>query len=287
MKNVTKLMIALVAIVALGTACSKYPGFKKDKQGFYYKFYVENKKEVQPQLGDIVEMLYGLRLKDSVIFESQPLSEKIVESLYPGDVFAAIQKMHLGDSATFIMDGEAFIKYFWGQEYPFNSKDLYFDFKLLHITPKEEFEAIQAERLQQYEEMIEESRISEEGSINDYILQNNIKVKPTEDGLYFMKKVSGTGKPIKVGSTVSVHYTGKLLDGSVFDSSIEYGSPIEVTVGEGQVIPGWEKALLMMRGGDKATVLIPSRLAYGSRGSSYVIPPYAPLVFDMEIVSVE
>jgi len=288
MKNVTKLMIVLVAIAALGTACSKHPGFKKDKQGFYYKFYVENKNEVQPQLGDIVEMLYGLRLKDSVLFENAPLSEKIVESLYPGDVFAAIQKMHLGDSATFIMDGEEFIRYFWGQEeYPFDSKDLYFDFKLIHITPKEEFESIQAERTQQYEAMIEEYRIAEDSLINDYITKNNIKVKPTENGLYFMKKVSGSGKVITNGAKVSVHYTGKLIDGSVFDSSVERGEPIELTVGEGQVIPGWEEALLLMRGGDKATVLIPSKLAYGSRGSGYVIPPYSSLIFDMEVVLVE
>jgi FKBP-type peptidyl-prolyl cis-trans isomerase len=287
MKNVTKLMIALVAIAALGIACSKHPGFKKDKQGFYYKFYIENKEEAQPQMGDIVDMTFGLRTVDSVLFEKAPLSEKIVESLFPGDIFAAIQRMHLGDSATFIIDGDNFFHYFWGQDYPFDNNDLYFDLKLNNILPKEEFEALQAERTRQYETMIEEFRVSEDSLINDYITKNKIKVKPTDDGLYFMKNVSGTGKAIKIGSKVLVHYTGKLLDGSVFDSSIEYGTPFELTVGEGQVIPGWEKALLLMKGGDKATVLIPSKLAYGSRGADYVIPPYTPLIFDMEIVSVE
>lgn len=287
MKNVTKLVIALVALMAMGTACSKHPGFKKDKQGFYYKFHVVNKSEAQPEIGDIVDMTWNLRTKDSVLFEDAPLSEMIIESLYPGDVFAAIQKMRLGDSATFIMSGKDFFHYFRDQDYPFESNDLYFDFKLNHILPKEEFEVMQAERAKRYESMIEELRISEDSLINDYIAKNNIKVKPTEDGLFFMKKVSGTGKAITIGSSVSVHYTGKLLDGSVFDSSIEYGTPIDVIVGNGQVIPGWEKTLLLMRGGDKATVLIPSKLAYGSRGADYVIPPYTPLIFDMEVVSVE
>jgi len=287
MKNVTKFMIALVALAVLGIGCSKHPGFKKDKQGFYYKFHIVNKGEAKPQMGDIVDMTFGLRTIDSVLFENAPLSEQIIESLYPGDIFAAIQKMHLGDSATFIMNADTFCYYFWGQDNPFDHQDLYFDLKLNNILPKEEFEAMQYERAQQYEAMIEEYRISEEGLINDYVAKNNIKIAPTEDGIYFMKTVSGKGKAITIGSKVSVHYTGKMLDGSVFDSSVEYGTPFDVVVGNGHVIPGWEKALLLMRGGDKATVLIPSKLAYGSRGADYVIPPYTPLLFDMEIVSVE
>ena len=287
MKNLTKLFIALVALAVLGVACSKHPGFKKDKEGLYYKFHIVNKGEAQPQMGDIVDLILTMRTIDSVLFDNAPLSEKIVESLFPGDFFAAVQKMHLGDSATFIIDGESFFTHFFGQEYPFEQNDLYFDMKLNHILPKEEFEAMQAERMQQYELMIEEYRVAEDSLINDYIMQHNIKVKPTEDGIYFMKTVSGKGKTITAGSKVSVHYTGKLLDGTIFDSSIDYGTPFDVTVGQGQVIPGWEKALILMRDGDKATVLIPSKLAYGSRGADYVIPPYTPLIFDMEIVSVE
>jgi len=288
MKNVTKLMISFLAVVAFGTACSKNPGFKKDKQGFYYKFYIENKENTQPQMGDIVDMTLSMRLKDSVLYENIPFSEMIIESLYPGDLFASFQKLHIGDSATFIVDGENFFRYFWGQDYPFESNDLYFDIKLNDIVSKEEFEALQTERAIQYETMIEELRISEDSLITDYITKNKIKVKPTNDGLYIIKNFSGTGKSIKTGSTVAVHYTGKLLDGSVFDSYVDYGrDPIEVTVGSGQVIQGWEKALLLMRSGDKAIVLIPSKLAYGSRGIDYVIPPYTPLIFDMEVVSVE
>ncbi|MCL2245961.1 MAG: FKBP-type peptidyl-prolyl cis-trans isomerase [Lentimicrobiaceae bacterium] len=287
MKNVTKLMIAFLAFAVLGTACSKYPGFKKDKQGFYYKFYIENKKEVQPQIGDLVEMVHAMELKDSVLFENEPLTLKILESLFAGDVFAAIQKMHLGDSAIFIIDGKKFFEYFIEQDYPFDSNDLYFTFKLNKILPKEEFEAMQAERTRQYEAIMEEYRLAEDSLINNYITTNKIKVKPTEEGIYFVKKVSGNGKAITNGSTVSVHYTGKFLDGYVFDSSIDSGAPFTLTVGNGQVIPGWEKTLLLMKGGDKATVLIPSKLAYGSRGADYVIPPYTPLIFDMEIMSVE
>jgi len=287
MKNVTKFLIALVAFAALGVSCSKYPGFKKDKDGLYYKFHVTNKHEVQPQMGDIVEITYSFRTKDTVIMDNTPFYDMIVESLFPGDFYAALRKMHLGDSATFIMNGDTFFHYFIGQPFPFDNKELFFDAKLNTITPKEEFEKQQAEQMREYEAMIEDLRILEDELIKEYIQAKSIKVKPTENGLYFIKTFSGKGNMIITDSKVTVHYTGTLLDGTVFDSSVERGTPIEITVGQGNVIPGWEEALLLMRGGDKATVLIPSKLAYGSRGVGYVIQPYTPLVFEMEIVAVE
>jgi FKBP-type peptidyl-prolyl cis-trans isomerase len=287
MKNVTKLMIALVVVAALGFACSKYPGFKKDNTGLYYKFYVVNKKEIKPQIGDIVELTYTLRIQDSVLIDNVLIYDQIVESLFSGDVYAALQKMHLADSATFIMNGDTFFHYFMGQPFPFEKKDLYFDIKLNKITLKEEYEQQQREQEMQREEMIEQARFSEDSLIKDYVDKNQIKVKPTTSGLYFVKNVSGKGKMVKNGSKIKVHYTGKLLDGTVFDSSVERGEPIDLTAGAGMVIPGWEEALLLMRTGDKAIVLIPSSLAYGSRGAGYAIPPYTPIVFDMEIISVE
>ena len=286
MKNLTKLIIVLVAITALGIACT-YPGFKKDKKGFYYKFYVENKKEVKPQNGDVVEFTYGFRTTDSVLVDNAPLYDMIMESVYSGDVYDVLRSMHLGDSATFIMNGDTFFHYFMGQPFPFDKKELFMDIKLNNITPKEEYEKLQAEQAMQYEAMIEEFRLAEDSLINDYLVKNKIKIQPTENGLYYMSSTTGKGKSVTRGSTAKVHYTGKLLDGTVFDSSVERGEPIEIPVGEGYVIPGWEEALLLMKVGDKATVLIPSKLAYGSRGAGYVIPPYTPLIFEMEVLSVE
>ena len=280
-------MIAVVAMAALGTACSKYPGFKKDKDGLYFKFHVLNKKEVQPQIGDVVEMTYSFRTLDSILVENAPLHSRVIESVFAGDVYAAILKMHLGDSATFIMNGDTFFHYFYGQPFPFERKELYCDFKLNNITPNAEYEKLQEEREREYETMVEKARLSEDSLISDYVANNRITVKPTANGLYLVKRVTGQGKAVKNGSKVKVHYTGKLLDGSVFDSSVERGEPIELTVGSGQVIPGWEEALLLMKAGDKATALIPSKLAYGSRGAGYIIHPYTPLIFEMDVVSVE
>jgi len=285
MKNLSKFMIAFVALAVLGTACSKHPGFKKDKEGFYYKFHVLNKKEAQPQMGDVVEMTYTLRTSDSLLYDNEPLTDMIVESLFPGDIYAAIQKMHLGDSVTFILDGESFFKYFMGRTWEFPNNDLYFDLKLNKIISKEEYEQMRAEQMQKYEAMLEEYRVMEDSLITDYISKH--KATRTDNGLYFISKKPGKGKEIKYGAKVKVHYTGKFLDGTVFDSSIGRGEPLELIVGQGRVITGWENALLLMRGGDKATILIPSESAYGSDGYRNFIPPYTPLIFEMEIVSVE
>lgn len=89
------------------------------------------------------------------------------------------------------------------------------------------------------------------------------------------------------GDLISVHYTGKLEDGTVFDSSLTRGTPISFTLGAGQVIQGWDQGLFDMCIGEKRRLVIPPHLGYGSRGAGGVIPPNAVLVFDTELVSVK
>lgn len=108
----------------------------------------------------------------------------------------------------------------------------------------------------------------------------------TPSGLYYKILQAGQGnKPVK-GQTVSVHYTGMLINGKVFDSSYSRKEPIEFPVGVGQVIAGWDEGILLLQEGDKARLVIPSHLGYGSRGAGGVIPPNAVLVFDVELVKV-
>ena len=86
---------------------------------------------------------------------------------------------------------------------------------------------------------------------------------------------------------MAVHYKGQLSDGTVFDSSYKRNQPIEFTLGQGQVIPGWDQGVALLTVGDKARFVIPSHLAYGSRGAGGVIPPNANLVFDIELMDVK
>lgn len=106
------------------------------------------------------------------------------------------------------------------------------------------------------------------------------------DGLTYYVLQPGTGAQPKVGDTVQVQYTGWLTDGTRFDSSLDRGQPLSFTVGTGQVIKGWDEAVLDMRVGEKRQLRIPSVLGYGATGAGGMIPPNAILVFDVELVSI-
>ena len=108
----------------------------------------------------------------------------------------------------------------------------------------------------------------------------------TDSGLRYQIIQEGTGQQAAAGQTVSVHYKGQLLDGTVFDSSYKRQQPIDFVLGQGQVIPGWDEGVSLLKVGDKARFVIPSDLAYGSRGAGGVIPPDATLIFDVELVAV-
>ncbi|MCF1191190.1 peptidylprolyl isomerase [Mangrovimonas sp. AS39] len=111
--------------------------------------------------------------------------------------------------------------------------------------------------------------------------------KRTDSGLRYQILQEGSGKAAQKGQTVSVHYKGQLADGTVFDSSYKRNAPIDFPLGVGQVIPGWDEGIGLLKVGDKARLVIPSDLGYGARGAGGVIPPNATLVFDVELVDVK
>ncbi|HCW05896.1 MAG TPA: peptidylprolyl isomerase [Cytophagales bacterium] len=127
------------------------------------------------------------------------------------------------------------------------------------------------------------SKAKEQGQL---FLENNKKnegVMVTASGLQYKVLASGTGKTPGINDKVTVHYTGKLIDGTIFDSSVQRGQPIDF--GVTQVIRGWTEALQLMKKGDKWMLYIPYALAYGERGNGQ-IPPYSALIFEVELIKV-
>jgi FKBP-type peptidyl-prolyl cis-trans isomerase FkpA len=109
----------------------------------------------------------------------------------------------------------------------------------------------------------------------------------TESGLKYLDEKVGEGRTPQKGKKVTVHYTGTLVDGTKFDSSLDRGQPFQFVIGVGQVIKGWDEGVLTMQVGGKRKLIIPSTLGYGSRGAGGVIPPNAELHFDIELLGVD
>lgn len=120
-----------------------------------------------------------------------------------------------------------------------------------------------------------------------FLKENSTKegVKVTPSGLQYIVLKEGTGKNPKATDTVEVNYEGKLLDGSVFDSSYKRGESISFPLN--RVIPGWTEGVQLMKEGAKYRFFIPSKLAYGSRGAGGAIGPDETLIFDVELIKVQ
>lgn len=160
-------------------------------------------------------------------------------------------------------------------------------------TPKMTYDEAKKEIKEFFEKMEAEQRAAAEkmGEVNaaagkTFLDENGkrVEVKTTASGLQYEVLEEGTGKMPAATDSVTVHYTGKLIDGTVFDSSVERGEP--ATFGVTQVIPGWVEALQMMKEGAKWRLFIPSNLAYGPNGAGNVIGPNATLIFDVELIKV-
>lgn len=119
-----------------------------------------------------------------------------------------------------------------------------------------------------------------------FLAQNKTRaeVKTTASGLQYEVLQEGTGATPTASNKVRVHYTGTLIDGTVFDSSVQRGEPLEFNLGG--VIPGWTEGLQLMKEGGKYKFYIPYQLAYGERGAGASIPPYAALIFEVELLAV-
>jgi FKBP-type peptidyl-prolyl cis-trans isomerase len=164
---------------------------------------------------------------------------------------------------------------------------LLYEVEIVDVMSKADFDKEQAKKKKD-EEMKQANAKNEEKSLRDkYLKDNKITAKPTASGLYYIEKVKGTGPRAMAGKKVRVAYTGKLLNGKMFDTSTDKKPPYyEFSLGAGQVIKGWDEGIAMMNKGGKAMLIVPSVLAYGDRSMGENIPAYSTLVFDVELVDV-
>lgn len=282
---VFKNMLAIALIMVISFSCKpKQKEFKTTTSGLKYMFHVENEDSTKVNMYDIVTVYMNYRTQDSILFEGK--QNKIPFQIIPrfdGDLMDGILLMHNGDSATFAMETKVFFEKMMGYpEVPAELaafKELFFDIKVIEIKPENEMQ--KAGRL-----AMEERKNGEELAINKYVTENQITATPTASGLYYILVTEGTGAQAVAGKKVKVHYTGTFLNGEKFDSSYDRNEPIEFLLGRGQVIPGWDEGIGMMKVGGKARFIVPSKLGYGDQDRG-PIKAFTPLAFEVELVDVE
>lgn len=297
------LFMAMGAMMAsLMFACNEkeaYPGYEKTQNGLYYRFYEQNDGEL-PQLYDVLETSVRCVVNDTnEIIPTMDNLFQCIEPLFPGDIFEGMAMMHKGDSASFIVNVDSTFRTFFGSpQIPeqFVSTDVMrFDIRMKDFCSEKEYAKRTAARMkEQISQRIETMKTNnpEETekaakTLAAFFKKNKIVVEPTESGLCYVMTQEGNGEKPEVGQVVSVHYTGKLLDGTVFDSSVDRGQPFQFPLGMGQVISGWDEGIALMSKGEKGVLYIPYYLAYGDRGAGADIKPFDNLMFEVELIDFE
>jgi FKBP-type peptidyl-prolyl cis-trans isomerase FkpA len=298
MKNILALLTALLGIATL-TAHAQ-DGLQTTPAGAQYQIFTHNTGE-KIKLNDIVYFNYiQMTDKDSVLYSSfkagKPQPAQIRQSQNVADLMDIFPLLTLNDSAMVKVPTDSIFKGHEEARPPFFPKGSRLVF-ILKIIKVQSLQEAMAERTAAIEKM----KLQEGAETSTYIAANKLSPVTTASGLkYVITKTSALRKP-QNGDTVMVNYTGRLLNGQMFDSSIEADAkaggvqqpgrpyePLPVVLGEHRVIPGWEEGLALLNEGSKAKFLVPSKLGYGEQGmGNGAIPPYATLVFDLEIVKVK
>lgn len=296
--NKTLLLTTTVAALTL-ISCknSDFEGYTKAESGMHYKFYNHDENGAKPKEGDGVAFSFIIKQysKDSVLVDSKNITGdgsgvfkyRLPKSSFNGSIEDGLAMMSKGDSASFIINADSFfLKTQRAPSLPPHIKPgdhLLVIVAVKDIKGQQELEAEQKQQQAEMEKKTMEMQAAEQPAWEKYLADNKITTKPTASGLIYMELKKGTGPRPSVNDQVVVHYTGTLLNGEKFDSSLDRGEP--ATFGLTQVIPGWTEGLQLMGKGGKAKLVIPSALGWGAQGYQG-IPPYAGVTFTVELIDI-
>lgn len=296
-----KTLVPLALALGLANSADAQVAGKKQKDGFTvlpsgleYKIIKQGKGKRKAAAGDHADMFIHVYLDDSVIFDSRkmynatkPVPVTIQNPKSNGDLMEGFMLLAAGDSALFHVSVDSMRKAgapaMPGMKEGSNQKMRY-EVQVVDVRSD-------AEEKKMNEEMAAKQTSLDEKQLQEYFKKKGIKATKTASGLYYTIEQQGTGANAAAGQTLSVNYTGKLLNGNTFDSNTDpafkHTEPFKLEIGKGQVIKGWDEGLMLFNKGTKATLYIPSGLAYGGQDRSPQIPAYSILVFQVEILDIQ
>jgi FKBP-type peptidyl-prolyl cis-trans isomerase len=279
-------------IVAVMASCGKNR-VEVTQNGLKYQIHEqEDENSRKGKVGDVLTLhLTLMNSKDSVLRdthkEGAPFQMLLQVPPFKGSFEEGLTMLGKGDSATFYVSADSLFTRNMQPMPPGVTKgsDIGIAVKILNIQSEDEFKKAQAADF-------DKQKVTDDKAITAYLAKNNLtgKAQKTANGVYVVTTQAGAGTMPTTGDDISVNYTGKLMNGKVFDSNLTSpqagGKPFQLKVGVGMVIPGWEEGIMKMRKGEKATLYIPSGLAYGPRGNP-TIPANSVLIFDIDLLDVQ
>ena len=250
-----------------------------------------------PQTGDYLMVHYTGKLLDGTVFDASVKSEPFVFQLGYRQVIVGwelgLTKFQVGTKGKlFIPPGLAYGKRGVGKVIPSNAP-LIFEIEVLDIMDFEAYDrymiALEEKERKAFEVHQREQFATDKKLIQQYSLDHKVKTKRTSSGLSYVLTKKGKGDTAQPGDRLRVHYEGRLLDDTIFDSSFD-GAPFNFQLGAGKVIPGWEEGLQFFKKGSEGWLMIPSRLAYGPLAideDDIHIPANSVLVFKIKVLAID
>ncbi|MDP2388113.1 MAG: FKBP-type peptidyl-prolyl cis-trans isomerase [Bacteroidota bacterium] len=265
-------------------------GFSVADNGLYYKLCEIGEGQKNPEEGDLVLLNVNFRTqKDSLFFDSRHNAWmgyflKVDNSKRGFQSY--LDAMLEGDSLVFMVNSKVFFREVFDSELPFFSKNdtiVKAEIRLMAIMDSSEMNAYNYSKLLE----LKENSVNEGEQILNFAKANWKEFDSIPEQLLFKKLISTKDSSVIEGKTVSIKYTGFFLDGRIFDNA-QSSKPFDFTYGsQQQLLPGLQIALGVMHKGEIAKFILPSHLAFGEQGSSGIVPPYAPLVYEVEVVDVK
>lgn len=289
----TYLYIILLSLVLTLTGCSKDKGFTTNELGFSFKRCTKNNNAPKAKQGDIIfgQMKILLNNKKEIYSNyGSPDRLFVIGKGNPGSIDEFLMTLHLGDSVVMVAPADSLMKY--TKNFETRPKDkVYIYLSIMQIISSHEMTA--------YEKKQTLKREKEEETLTDYVLNHYARAEKKESGLFFLLNKEGSGKKAEYGKRIFVYYAvtdtaGKLYDTNIKEIAKQHSvealnkvyKPFDFLLGDDALIAGWSEGVSYMKEGDRATLIIPSYLAYGELGFG-IIPPDTPLIFDVSVVKIE
>lgn len=295
----------LIALATIGLASCK-GGFKSADGGLLYNIHTD-KPGANIQPGDFISLNLTLKNEaDSVLGSTydlgHPVNNVMQKAQQRGDISTGLLMLSEGDSATIKLSIDTMFKKGSPKPPGFKGKYIIYEIKVEKVIPKgtQSDAVFQAKVGEYFKAQADAMKKLEPAAIAKYIADKKIKATKTASGLYYEITKPGTGANPVNGDTAIVNYTGRLLNGKFFDSSLKEEfvkakqqvdprrpfAPLRIAVGAGKVIKGWDEGLLLLNKGAKGIFVIPSDLGWGEQGAAPIIGPFTPVMFEVELVDI-